>query len=359
MIKLKRSVFQVQGPALDQQQLNVVLDAHKKFLGGGGGARATLRSADLHGLDLSQRMLSEADFSGADLVESSLWGSVMDRASFASADLRGANLTGANLKFANLRGARLSGATLNHASLDGADLKGANLVPTVDSEGRQTHPPSADCGDCSMRGARFTDANLAGVNFAGAILEGADFVGAQLTGANFDGAVLTSVPVEMLAFTKDQLRTCVLSPSPEALDRAARLVAVLEEARAWVSSAGRRGAPGVLDGEDLRTISQTLPGRNLAGLSARGACGVGVDFSGCRLEGANFEGADLRGARFEGANLRGASFKNARLAHARFKGANLEPLILPDSRRHPPNFTGAQLARADFTDVLGGSPVDG
>ncbi len=208
-----------------------------------------------------------------------------------------------------------------------------------------------------MRGVRLTDANLSGVNFSGAILEGADFHGARLTGANFEGAVLTGVPVESLPFTQAQLSHCVLDPSQSARDKAPLLMAALEQAHAWVTTAGSRGEPAVLDGEDLRPIAQSLTGLSLAGLSAAGVCAIGVDFSGCRLDGANFEGADLRCAKFDGAILRGASFKNAKLSHARFKSAILEPLILSDGRRHPPNFQGAELAGADFTTIIGDAPA--
>ena len=78
---------------MTQEELNRILDKHKKWLDDeAGGDRANL-----------------------------------DRANLRGADLRGANLRGANLHEANLRGADLSGADLCGADLRRADLGGANL----------------------------------------------------------------------------------------------------------------------------------------------------------------------------------------------------------------------------------------
>ncbi|HDU6673141.1 TPA: pentapeptide repeat-containing protein [Listeria monocytogenes] len=50
-----------------------------------------------------------------------------DRADLSNADLKNTNLRFANLRLADLRGANLSYADLNGADLNGADLRGANL----------------------------------------------------------------------------------------------------------------------------------------------------------------------------------------------------------------------------------------
>ena len=77
--------------------LEKILEEHKKWLSGDGGIRANLSRADL----------SEAGLRGADLTE--------------------ADLTEADLSGAYLRGADLSGADLTRADLTEADLSGANL----------------------------------------------------------------------------------------------------------------------------------------------------------------------------------------------------------------------------------------
>lgn len=83
---------------MTQEELDKVLELHKKWLDGDcGGKRAVLLGADLRGADLRGETLR-----GAYLVN--------------------ANLRGANLIYADLRGANLRGANLN-----GADLRGANI----------------------------------------------------------------------------------------------------------------------------------------------------------------------------------------------------------------------------------------
>ena len=88
---------------MKQEELQEILDAHKKWINGeDGGAGADLRRADLRRADLR-------------------------RADLFGANLRDANLFGANLRDANLSGADLSGADLRRANLSGADLSGADL----------------------------------------------------------------------------------------------------------------------------------------------------------------------------------------------------------------------------------------
>lgn len=85
---------------MTKEQLNEILDKHKKWLNDEpGGERANLWGADLWGADLR------------------------------GADLRGANLWGANLWGANLQQANLRGADLREADLREADLRGADNIP--------------------------------------------------------------------------------------------------------------------------------------------------------------------------------------------------------------------------------------
>ena len=98
---------------MKQEELQEILDAHKKWINGeDGGAGANLRGADLFVADLRRADLRRADLRRADLF---------------GANLRDANLFGANLRDANLSGADLSGADLRRANLRGADLRGADL----------------------------------------------------------------------------------------------------------------------------------------------------------------------------------------------------------------------------------------
>lgn len=76
---------------MKQEELNKVLELHKKWLNGEeGGVSADLRSADLYGADLEGVNLKYADLYGADLSYANLKG----------ANLRGTYLEGVNLEYA-------------------------------------------------------------------------------------------------------------------------------------------------------------------------------------------------------------------------------------------------------------------
>ena len=94
---------------MTQEELNVILDKHKKWLDGeAGGERANLTGANLRGADLREADLRGADLRGADLR----------KADPRKADLRGADLRGADLRRIDLYGADLSEADLSEADLD-------------------------------------------------------------------------------------------------------------------------------------------------------------------------------------------------------------------------------------------------
>ena len=101
---------------MEQNELNKILEAHKKWLDGDPDGRR----ADLHGENLCRVDLRWADLRGADLREADLrW-----------ADLRWANLCGADLEGADLRWADLRGADLSRANLIGTDLYGTKMNGT-------------------------------------------------------------------------------------------------------------------------------------------------------------------------------------------------------------------------------------
>ncbi len=355
------------GSELDQADFDASARDHERFLNGAGGRRAILRFIKGGGLDGRSRLLNEADFTGADLSNGGFAGCHLEAASLQCADLSGCDLRAANLRRADLRGACLAGATLNGAMLDEADMRAAYIAIADAKTGMRLHAPRADkvgpdgavadFRNCAMRGVRLRNANLKGADFADAILDGADLAGAKLTDANFSGAVMTGMDVGRLPLTEDQLKGCVVDPGQLALKRAEALCDMLDQAELWVETGGRRGAPAVLDGEDLRPLEWRLRARTLTALSARDVCGVRADFSGSQLQGANFEGADLRGANFQGADLRGANFRGAKLSHANLCRADLRPLSLPDGRLHFPDFGGAVMERTDLTLTVVAKPA--
>ncbi|HAM1519897.1 TPA: pentapeptide repeat-containing protein, partial [Listeria monocytogenes] len=78
---------------MKQEELDIILENHEKWLWGKGGKKADLSNTELKNTNLRLINLKLADLSNA--------------------DLRGANLRGANLSNADLRGADLSNAYLN------------------------------------------------------------------------------------------------------------------------------------------------------------------------------------------------------------------------------------------------------
>ncbi|EPX9199079.1 pentapeptide repeat-containing protein [Listeria monocytogenes] len=97
---------------MKQEELDIILENHGKWLFNEGGDRADLSNADLKNTNLRFANLRLADLRGANL---------------SYADLRLADLRGANLSYADLNGADLRGANLSYADLSYADLNGANL----------------------------------------------------------------------------------------------------------------------------------------------------------------------------------------------------------------------------------------
>ncbi|HBL8227038.1 TPA: pentapeptide repeat-containing protein [Listeria monocytogenes] len=92
---------------MNQEELDIILENHGKWLRNEGGDRADLSNADLKNTNLRFANLRLAYLRGADLSN--------------------ANLRGADLRFADLRGADLSNVNLSYADLNGANLSYANL----------------------------------------------------------------------------------------------------------------------------------------------------------------------------------------------------------------------------------------
>ncbi|EGC7671854.1 pentapeptide repeat-containing protein [Listeria monocytogenes] len=97
---------------MKQEELDIILENHGKWLLNEGGERANLSNIDLKNTNLRFANLSYADLSYADL---------------SCANLRVANLRFANLSYANLSNADLSNVNLSNANFRGVDLSDANL----------------------------------------------------------------------------------------------------------------------------------------------------------------------------------------------------------------------------------------
>ncbi|EAC3455801.1 pentapeptide repeat-containing protein [Listeria monocytogenes] len=92
---------------MKQEELDIILENHEKWLRGEGGEKADLSFANLRNANLSDANLRSADL--------------------RSANLRNANLSDADLRHTDLRHANLRCADLSDADLRHTDLTDANL----------------------------------------------------------------------------------------------------------------------------------------------------------------------------------------------------------------------------------------
>ncbi|EIP9771728.1 pentapeptide repeat-containing protein [Listeria monocytogenes] len=107
---------------MKQEELDIILENHGKWLLNEGGERADLSNADLKNTNLRFANLRLADLRGAYLSNANLRG-----ANLSNANLSNANLSIADLSNANLSITDLSNANLYNANLRGTDLSDANL----------------------------------------------------------------------------------------------------------------------------------------------------------------------------------------------------------------------------------------
>lgn len=346
---------------LRPDRFEALVAAHEAFLAGRpGGRRATLKFIVSPGVVCEGRNLSDGRFDGADFTGARFAGADLRRASLYCANLSGCDFRGARMQRSDLRGATFAGASMAGANLDQADMRAAVLWASdaalglrwisgrsrAEGEGGDQAVAGVDFTNCSLQGAQLRDANLKNADFTGANLNGAELIGAKLDGVRLKGAILTGVDVQKLRLPAGLLADCVLEPTREARARLDHIRHELDRAQDWIT---KGGSPAQLDGYDLRPAADQFADRLLAGLRARGAMAIGVDFSHCLLHGADFSGADLRAANFEGADLRGACFAGANLAHARFGKATIGELELKPGLSLSTRFEGAVLDGAGLT----------
>ncbi|HAC3672233.1 TPA_asm: pentapeptide repeat-containing protein [Listeria monocytogenes] len=122
---------------MKQEELDIILENHGKWLLNEGGERADLSNADLKNTNLRFANLRLANLSITDLSNANL----------SIANLSNANLSNANLSIADLSNANLSITDLSNANLSIADLSNANLY------------------NANLRGTDLSDANLNWVNW--------------------------------------------------------------------------------------------------------------------------------------------------------------------------------------------------
>jgi uncharacterized protein YjbI with pentapeptide repeats len=338
------------------EDLEKILWSHSAFVSRVvGGRRAQLKSCDLRGANLAGRVLSDADLSGSVLAGANLRLAEFVGANLYCCDLRGADGSYANFSHADLRGAILSGCNLAHARLNCADCRPGRMLQSGESGLQDVIDPqvaSASFSHSFLSDVDFENARLEGADFSGAIIEASRFKGASLKNAVFQDAVLSGVDLAEMHLPEAALKTCIVAPSAHSVSARSHQLEKLKLHQRWIETDGHENAAAVFDGEDLRPLADVVRTAKLTAISAKGAIGVVMDFSGCELQGANFENADLRGANFENADLRGVRFHNARLDHARFEGADLRPLRLHSGDYLASDFAGADLAEDQLETAI-------
>ncbi|HAO6193625.1 TPA: pentapeptide repeat-containing protein [Listeria monocytogenes] len=117
---------------MNQEELDIILENHGKWLLNEGGERADLSNIDLNGLDLSGSNLERAylkntNLTGANLSNVNMQSTYLIGVNFEEACLTEADLSNATLHCTNLGGANLSGVNLRGANLSGVNLSKADL----------------------------------------------------------------------------------------------------------------------------------------------------------------------------------------------------------------------------------------
>ncbi len=112
---------------MKQEELDIILENHGKWLLNEGGERADLSNADLKNTNLRFANLRLAYLRGANLSNANLSNANLSIADISNANLSNANLSNANLSIADLSNANLSITDLSNANLYNANLRGTDL----------------------------------------------------------------------------------------------------------------------------------------------------------------------------------------------------------------------------------------
>lgn len=175
------------------EQLNEILENHKKWLYNEGGERADLHDTDLKEFILKGVDLRKANLNGANLSKANLEDADLRDADLRDADLEGANLSEANLEYADLRRACLVRTNLSESNLSKTDCTYANLrnAGLIYANLREAFLKEANLVDANLRGADLvyadlTYSDLSGINLKGANLNRANLRGASLSDVKYD-----------------------------------------------------------------------------------------------------------------------------------------------------------------------------
>jgi len=161
---------------MKQQELDKLLEQHRRYANGEPVSPVSLQDEDLSGLRLEGCLqglnLYGANLTGADLSFSSLAYSNLSRARLKNANLENASLRGASFRQSNLEGANLKGTQLQMAILNHAVLTHANLTETDLSGTHLSYAKligvamtNAEALFASFKLAQIVDSDLKNTNF--------------------------------------------------------------------------------------------------------------------------------------------------------------------------------------------------
>lgn len=112
---------------ITQEELNQILEDHRRWMYGEGGNRADLSDVDLSWMDLSGKVLRRAKLSHAKLIGTNLTDTDLTSAYLTDADLSNANLSWTTLSFSYLDGANLQGVRIMNTTGNGKQVRTMQL----------------------------------------------------------------------------------------------------------------------------------------------------------------------------------------------------------------------------------------
>lgn len=158
---------------------------------------ASLRGANLQGVDLT-----EANLRGTKLYQANLSYADLGKANLENADLRESNLSHARLGFASLIGAQLDSADMTEAIGWGTNFTQASLDSVMFTN---SNSPMANFTDAKLQKANLEGSHLKNSIFVRTEIMGTNFAGCNLMGSGFEnvglGTVFAMMPQNQMYLT--------------------------------------------------------------------------------------------------------------------------------------------------------------
>lgn len=174
---------------LTQEELDVILDAHQKWVGtvGDEGACAVFTQLDLSGLGFHSRDLTDAEFIGCNLARAEFVGATCTSAKFKNCDMTMSVFCDATCDQCRFDGCNLPNATFNDADLTKTTLNQCHAHGASFVRAKMAH---AWIGNSELTFTAFDRAEMSHVSIRGVNYTGARFNSASLRHADLSDVVL-------------------------------------------------------------------------------------------------------------------------------------------------------------------------